>query len=217
MSDTVLGDRTQIVETVETVVTNTEINPEAQRKIKELENEVKALKEQLEIRETCRRCGRVLGSSPLTVTDDAAEEYFRCLLGQRPYEKTFKMFDGQLLLTFRELSGTSVVENSKQAKEAEGIDDYEDLMEMYLLTGMLVRVETYDPNTMITTTIYSMTDEQLLENAKNPRQAYNNLLECVGQIKIAVIRRACSAFEYLLTALIERGQDPNFYADAGLL
>jgi hypothetical protein len=185
--------------------------------VEALKKEIKDLTEKLEHASSCARCGRKLGTAPLTVSDDTMEEYFRCLLGQRPFEKTFKLFDGQLLLTFRELSGEALIKASEYKGNISDDADFADTLETYFITGMLVSVDTYDPKTMITTNIYSMTDEGLIENIKNPRQAYDNLLKAVGQLKIAIIRRACSMFEYLLTALVEKSQDTNFYEGAGLL
>lgn len=186
-------------------------------KIKELSDKVAELESELAVRETCLRCGRELGTSPLTVTDAVAEEYFRHLLGQIPFEKTFKLFGGQLLVTFKELSGSSIIENSKRISSGISDSEFSDTVEMALLVGMLKRVSTYNTRTMETKDIYIKTDEELVNNTKNPKEAYNKLLESVGQVKIAVIRRACTTFELLLTALIEKSQDENFYEDAGLL
>lgn len=190
---------------------------EYENKIAELTGKVKELEEQLTTRELCKRCGRELGTEPIKVSDDALEEYFKCMLGQKPFEKTFRLFGGKLLLTFRELSGASIVESNKRAEAAKSADEFADTLEMYLITGMLTKVELYDDTTMITSTIYEMTDEQLVANTKNPKQAYDKLVETVGQMHIAVIRKACTVFEYLITALIEKSQDENFYVDAGLL
>lgn len=190
---------------------------EYENKIAELTGKVKELEERLATRELCKRCGRELGTEPIKVSDDALEEYFKCMLGQKPFEKTFRLFGGKLLLTFRELSGASIVESNKRAEAAKSVDEFADTLEMYLITGMLTKVEVYDETTMITSTIYEMTDEQLIANTKNPKQAYDTLVETVGQMHIAVIRKACTVFEYLITALIEKSQDENFYADAGLL
>lgn len=190
---------------------------EYENKISELTNKVKELEGQLAARELCKRCGRELGTEPIKVSDDALEEYFKCMLGQKPFEKTFRLFGGKLLLTFRELSGASIVESNKRAEAAKSVDEFADTLEMYLITGMLTKVELYDDTTMITSTIYEMTDEQLVANTKNPKQAYDKLVETVGQMHIAVIRKACTVFEYLITALIEKSQDENFYVDAGLL
>ena len=188
-----------------------------ENKIAELTNKVKDLEEQLAARELCKRCGRELGTEPIKVSDDVLEEYFKCMLGQKPFEKTFRLFGGKLLITFRELSGASIVESNKRAESAKSADEFADVLEMYLITGMLTKVELYDERTMTTSTVYEMTDEQLIANTKNPKQAYDKLVETVGQMHIAVIRKACTVFEYLITALIERSQDENFYADAGLL
>lgn len=190
---------------------------EYENKISELTDKVKELEGQLATRELCKRCGRELGTEPIKVSDDALEEYFKCMLGQKPFEKTFRLFGGKLLLTFRELSGASIVESNKRAEAAKSADEFADTLEMYLITGMLTKVELYDDTTMITSTIYEMTDEQLIANTKNPKQAYDKLVETVGQMHIAIIRKACTVFEYLITALIEKSQDENFYADAGLL
>ena len=198
-------------------VTDNSMNEEYVKQIESLKNKVKELEDALASKEVCRRCGRELGTSPLAVTDSVAEEYFRCLLGQRPFEKTFNLFGGRLRLTFRELSGDSIIENNRTITKAESDDEFADVLEMYLVTGMLVKVETFDEATMRTETLYDMTDDQLIENTKDPKAAYDNLLRTVGQMKIAVIRRTCTIFEYLLSALIEKGQDPNFYEDAGLL
>lgn len=219
MSDTMDEAMNTQNETVyeETVVVPTTESPDKDNKIKELNDKIAELENRLSTREICKRCGRELGTEPLTVSDEVMEEYFKNLLGQTPFEKTFKLFGGKLLLTFRELSGSAIIENNKRIEETKSPEEFADVVEMYLITGMLVRVETYDPKTMTTTSVYSMTDEQLLENTKNPKKAYDNLLQLMGQLQMAVIRRACTTFEYLLTALIEKGQDPNFYEDAGLL
>ena len=190
---------------------------EYENKIAELTGKVKELEERLATRELCKRCGRELGTEPIKVSDEALEEYFKCMLGQKPFEKTFRLFGGKLLLTFRELSGASIIESNKRAETAKSADEFADTLEMYLITGMLTKVELYDDATMITSTIYAMTDEQLVANTKNPKQAYDKLVETVGQMHIAVIRKACTVFEYLITALIEKSQDENFYVDAGLL
>lgn len=190
---------------------------EYENKIAELTDKVKELEGQLATRELCKRCGRELGTEPIKVSDDALEEYFKCMLGQKPFEKTFRLFGGKLLLTFRELSGASIVESNKRAEAAKSADEFADTLEMYLITGMLTKVELYDDTTMTTSTIYEMTDEQLVANTKNPKQAYDKLVETVGQMHIAIIRKACTVFEYLITALIEKSQDENFYVGAGLL
>jgi hypothetical protein len=215
----VLGDSAEVSVSYQGTENNPENiqTPDDSKTIEKLNEKITELELELAKKNMCQRCGRELGTAPLKVSEEVTEEYFRHLLGQKPFEKTFKLFDGRLLLTFRELSGDSIIENNKTLEKANTDDEFADILEMYLITSMLVRVEIYDAKTMVTETLYSMSDEQLVDNTKNPRAAYDSLLRAVGQMKIAVIRRACTTFQYLITALIDKGQDPNFYMDAGLL
>lgn len=206
-----------VVSFVDEKVENKEESSDKDKEIKILKDRIRELEESLSVRENCLRCGRALGTKPLDVSDEVTEEYFRHLLGQVPFEKTFKLFDGQLLLTFKELSGESIIYNTDKIKSIKNFDEFADVLEMHLIVGMLKKVSVYDPHTMEVKDIYSKSDEELIENTKSPKEAYDNLLRAVGHVKIAIIRRACATFELLLTALIEKGQDTNFYEDAGLL
>jgi hypothetical protein len=190
---------------------------EASGEVQALKKRIKELEDELRNKQECKRCGRPMGSDPLQVSDEVMEEYFRCLLGQKPFEKTFKLFGGQLLITFRELPGRAIIENDKASERYTTDAEFAESLDMYLLTSTLKNVSVFDNKTLETTVLYEASEEDLIENAKNPREAYSRLLEKVGQLKIALIRRVSTAFSYLVTALIEKGQDENFYEGAGLL
>lgn len=182
-----------------------------------LRSRVRELEEELKNKQECRRCGRPLGSEPVQISDEVMEEYFRCLLGQKPFEKTFKLFNGQLLMTFRELPGNAIIENDKAAEKYTTDAEFAESLDMYLLTSTLKNVSVFDNKTLETIVLYEASEEDLIENAKNPKAAYNRLLEKVGQLKVALLRRVSTTFSFLLTALMEKGQDENFYEGAGLL
>lgn len=185
-----------------------ELRAEYQRKSEEVEQ----LRAKLDQPIPCKRCGRDAATAPLKIDEEIKKEYFRSILGQRPFSHTYRLYDNQLLITYETMKGDTLVNYGLSMKQTDA-----DLLPLanLILIGSLVRVAVIDES-MQEKVLYEASAEDRAAAVKDVSASMNRLAACMDQMLIMTLRNTCTMFNALCAGLVEVGQDENFYKGAGL-
>ena len=185
-----------------------ELRAEYQKKSEEVEQ----LRAKLDQPIPCKRCGRDAATAPLKIDEEIKKEYFRSILGQRPFSHTYRLYDNQLLITYETMKGDTLVNYGLSMKQADA-----DLLPLanLILIGSLVRVAVID-EAMQEKVLYEASAEDRAAAVKDVSASMNRLAACMDQMLIMTLRNTCTMFNALCAGLVEVGQDENFYKGAGL-
>lgn len=185
-----------------------ELRAEYQKKSEEAEQ----LRAKLDQPIPCKRCGRDAATAPLKIDGEIKKEYFRSILGQRPFSHTYRLYDNQLLITYETMKGDTLVNYGLSMKQTDA-----DLLPLanLILIGSLVRVAVIDES-MQEKVLYEASAEDRASAVKDISASMNRLATCMDQMLIMTLRNTCTMFNALCAGLVEVGQDENFYKGAGL-
>lgn len=185
-----------------------ELRAEYQKKSEEVEQ----LRAKLDQPIPCKRCGRDAATAPLKIDEEIKKEYFRSILGQRPFSHTYRLYDNQLLITYETMKGDTLVNYGLSMKQTDA-----DLLPLanLILIGSLVRVAVIDES-MQEKVLYEASAEDRAAAVKDVSASMNRLAACMDQMLIMTLRNTCTMFNALCAGLVEVGQDENFYKGAGL-
>ena len=185
-----------------------ELRAEYQKKSEEGEQ----LRAKLDQPIPCKRCGRDAATAPLKIDEEIKKEYFRSILGQRPFSHTYRLYDNQLLITYETMKGDTLVNYGLSMKQTDA-----DLLPLanLILIGSLVRVAVID-EAMQEKVLYEASAEDRAAAVKDVSASMNRLAACMDQMLIMTLRNTCTMFNALCAGLVEVGQDENFYKGAGL-
>lgn len=185
-----------------------ELRAEYQKKSEEVEQ----LRAKLDQPIPCKRCGRDAATAPLKIDEEIKKEYFRSILGQRPFSHTYRLYDNQLLITYETMKGDTLVNYGLSMKQTDA-----DLLPLanLILIGSLVRVAVIDES-MQEKVLYEASAEDRAAAVKDVNASMNRLATCIDQMLIMTLRNTCTMFNALCAGLVEVGQDENFYKGAGL-
>lgn len=185
-----------------------ELRAEYQKKSEEVEQ----LRAKLDQPIPCKRCGRDAATAPLKIDEEIKKEYFRSILGQRPFSHTYRLYDNQLLITYETMKGDTLVNYGLSMKQTDA-----DLLPLanLILIGSLVRVAVIDES-MQEKVLYEASAEDRAAAVKDVNASMNRLATCMDQMLIMTLRNTCTMFNALCAGLVEVGQDENFYKGAGL-
>lgn len=185
-----------------------ELRAEYQKKSEEVEQ----LRAKLDQPIPCKRCGRDAATAPLKIDEEIKKEYFRSILGQRPFSHTYRLYDNQLLITYETMKGDTLVNYGLSMKQTDA-----DLLPLanLILIGSLVRVAVID-EAMQEKVLYEASAEDRAAAVKDVSASMNSLAACMDQMLIMTLRNTCTMFNALCAGLVEVGQDENFYKGAGL-
>ena len=185
-----------------------ELRAEYQKKSEEVEQ----LRAKLDQPIPCKWCGRDAATAPLKIDEEIKKEYFRSILGQRPFSHTYRLYDNQLLITYETMKGDTLVNYGLSMKQTDA-----DLLPLanLILIGSLVRVAVID-EAMQEKVLYEASAEDRAAAVKDVSASMNRLAACMDQMLIMTLRNTCTMFNALCAGLVEVGQDENFYKGAGL-
>lgn len=185
-----------------------ELRAEYQKKSEEVEQ----LRAKLDQPIPCKRCGRDAATAPLKIDEEIKKDYFRSILGQRPFSHTYRLYDNQLLITYETMKGDTLVNYGLSMKQTDA-----DLLPLanLILIGSLVRVAVID-EAMQEKVLYEASAEDRAAAVKDVSASMNRLAACMDQMLIMTLRNTCTMFNALCAGLVEVGQDENFYKGAGL-
>lgn len=164
----------------------------------------------------CRRCGRTALDSRLSVSEDTLKEYFRCMLGNVPFKKTFNVFDGKISITFSTLTNEQeqLVLNYDKSKP---LDAAVDTLMFRLMLG-LDRIEVRNPDTLQLICKWDgLSSDVKSEILTDPVKAAEKLGAAIDPVMLQLVRRCHITFMVLVTTILESMVDQNFYEGVGLL
>lgn len=184
-----------------------ELRAEYQKKSEEVEQ----LRAKLDQPIPCKRCGRDAATAPLKIDEEIKKEYFRSILGQRPFSHTYRLYDNQLLITYETMKGDTLVNYGLSMKQTDA-----DLLPLanLILIGSLVRVAVID-EAMQEKVLYEASAEDRAAAVKDVSASMNRLAACMDQMLIMTLRNTCTMFNALCAGLVEVGKT-KFYKGAGL-
>lgn len=184
-----------------------------------LEERIKLLQEQLDRPVICNRCGNNAANHPPTVDPLVVEEYFRSVLGQRPFTYTYKLMNNTLLLEFTSQFGTDTreldrvvidaIENGKAVSDIKA----EELMLVTALSG----IQVYDKENTKMITLYEADAETRKKYAADPEAGLNAIVGKLDRMTYQLVRRTFQKFVTLCSLLVQASEDENFFAGVGLL
>ena len=182
---------------------------EKEAKIAELEAKIKELTENATV---CKRCGRSNMDKPLKVREEIVKEYFRSLLGQRPFSYTLKALDGYLNIEFTLQHGESLLAS---IKDTSGIADDANVLTMTLMST-LTAVTLIDKEKGVSKVVYSAEPKDLTRAVTDYKEYYEKLVKSIDAIQLSVIRQASALFNVLVVQLMNAVANEDFYKGAGL-
>lgn len=156
----------------------------------------------------CQRCGRLSAAAPISIDESTKKEYFRCLLGQRPFSKTVKMFSGAVEVTFEEPSA------AVQRRLESYTGTSQAVMDDMNLIGSIKELIHVDTDTGNSTVIYSATVEDRLASLADPASAIDKI--GLSSVELTALRRVCGVFYVLLGTLAGSVLTDDFFAGVGL-
>ena len=163
----------------------------------------------------CKRCGFDQREDYTPVNDDLLQEYFRYALAQKPFTKTYELYNGTIELVFEEATG-KLLRLQEHTIMALGRGDtppaLSDVADFSLLTSLVSIRQRAVAGGPLTTIYFADAGrrEQLLTEQKLPDE-----LNAVPMILLQALRSAYTQFARLCGALITAAQDENFWQGVG--
>ncbi len=191
--------------------------PSYEEKDKEVE-ETKTL-------QLCPKCGFNLKNEPVKPTEDDKQQYLRCVLGDKLFEKDYNLYNGAMSITFRarNVKQSELILDTMQARIAAGklsvanVPHYVYEMTRYQLTISVVAIKLRDGEAKT----FAPVDKKDLETYG--ATGVNNLLEYAYDYKFgnwpdALLNSVIQVhreFEKLIEILAGRVMDSDFWTSAG--
>lgn len=180
-------------------------------KIAELEAKIEELAKAPHV---CKRCGRNNMEADLKVKEEILQEYFRSLLGQRPFTHTLKAMNGMLNIEFTLQRGDTLLASLSSGPTQEiGSDS----MATMLMMSTLSAVTFVDKERGISKVIYSADLDKLTSAVDNYKEYYDALIKSIDAVQLSVLRQASMIFNMLVMQLMTAVVNKDFYEGAGLV
>ena len=177
--------------------------------------EIAALKARIEElsaeHHVCKRCGRDNMEEDLTVKEEVLQEYFRSLLGQRPFSYTLKALNGMLNIEFTLQHGDSLLASLGDNKDM----DASAAATMFMMST-LSAVSLVDKERGLSKVIYAADEDVLTKAVANYNEYYSKLVKSIDAVQLSVIRQASALFNLLVIQLMNAVVNKDFYEGAGL-
>jgi len=159
----------------------------------------------------CPRCNFRLGQEDPKPEEGLLKEYFRTILGERPFEHTFPLCEGELTLRFAVLINTDSDEMSQVLRSIPKDDQpslFADAMKVKILYHLRqINEKTYEvPKLKKSENIFS---EAMVEWKKRFGDRSESLM--------AMCIRTLITFQQLVDLLSNAAFDQNFWQGAGLV
>lgn len=178
--------------------------------IVELEKTVDELKSKKHV---CKRCGREDTDAPLRVREDIVKDYFRAILGQRPFVFTYKAFNGAMNIEFTMQHGDILLAELNRERTDITSPSYANRLLMSTLSG----VTLVDKERGTSKIVYSADVEDLIKAVDDYNDYYTKLVKKIDAVQLGVIKQASLLFNLLLSQLMHEVTTADFYEGAGLL
>lgn len=159
----------------------------------------------------CPRCGFDTRSAIVHISDDDKKEYMRSILGERPFIKTYSMFEGQFGITFKDMTS----------------DDSKKLVELFdaMPRGAAFMLTAVQFKLLFSCVSYTCGDKEVVidlsevfsKDAKDDSTpldravaAYTKYFGGKSETLCGMMVNAYNSFTRLLTSVASGGLDKNF-------
>jgi hypothetical protein len=156
----------------------------------------------------CPRCGFNDTQEKVTLNEEDQEEFYRCMMGMRPYAKKFQLWKGDLNILLSTLDSKESDTINRKLRSVRS-DDQNEILELSIKLKLLFMIRE------VTTT------EKQFQYAP-PEDVDDMDVNAVFEERFAlpepvlrVMSRVFTEFEILVDALTAEGFDENFYKGGG--
>jgi hypothetical protein len=165
---------------------------------------------------TCPRCGWREDISIQDVLDEDKKEFLRSVLGNRPFTKEYKLFDGKLFVSFSSLNGKRSDAINRILDEA--LQLYGENPDKLFDIGLRVRTLFLLDHIKAETGFAYIPDKEttvLPSNLDEALAAFGKMTEDMHEPLIQAAVHSCLLFNALHRTLVKEGLDRNFWKGAG--
>jgi hypothetical protein len=157
---------------------------------------------------SCQRCGHnVIAEDMPSPVEDEKREYLRCVLGKRPYKKTYTLYDGELTMVFELLSQADSARMSPKLMEINRNEEIDDLTKM---------TDSINIKLLFYLRQFNDTSYKAPEDLDNCREDFINRFAEFDESVPALLTRVLMEFLRLAEMLPAAGLDKDFWKGAGL-
>jgi hypothetical protein len=156
----------------------------------------------------CMQCGYNMADISLpTPAEEERREYLRCILGKRPYKKTYTLYEGEITISFELLSQ---VDSARMAPILAKINQDENATELMRMT------ESVNLKLLFYLRQFNDTSYKVPETFDKWREVYTDRFSEFDESVPALLIRVLLEFLRLADMLPSAGLDENFWKGAGL-
>ena len=161
----------------------------------------------------CKRCGWDQREEYSLADSNLVQAYFKCLLMQQPFQKTYELFNGTLIVVFEEPTGKLLRLQEREANKradnkTQTISDALDFAVIPTLVSIHIKNEEFGNRELYIAD--RMRREQILQTGEIPEE-----LDNMPVVTLQALRNAYSEFSALCAQLVRAAQDENFWKGAG--
>ena len=156
----------------------------------------------------CVRCGHSVTDIASTAPEEEEKrEYLRCILGKRPYKKTYTLYDGDITISFELLSQ---VDSARMGPMLTKINQNENATDLTMMT------ESINLKLLFYLRQFNDISYTVPENLDNWQDVFMGRFAEFDESVPALLIRVLLEFLRLADMLPSAGLDENFWKGAGL-
>ena len=156
----------------------------------------------------CLRCGyNITDITSPTPGDEEKREYLRCILGKRPYKKTYTLYDGDITISFELLSQ---MDSARMGPMLTKINQNENATDLTRMT------ESINLKLLFYLRQFNDISYTVPENLDNWQEVFTDRFTEFDESVPALLIRVLLEFLRLADMLPSAGLDENFWKGAGL-
>lgn len=162
---------------------------------------------------TCKRCGWDQREDYDVADTEQVKEYFKCIIAQIPFTKSYELFNGLMTVVFEEPTGKLLRLQEKEASKRiaakdDTISDALDFAVLPALVSVTLSNDGFGSKTLYAADINRRT--QIMEKGEIPAELDNMPL-----VSLQAIRNVYGEFSRLCGQLVRAAQDENFWRGVG--
>lgn len=180
--------------------------------VKETIDAINAIQEDTS-KHVCKRCGWDQRQEYDVASSELLRDYFKCMLGQVPFQKTYELFNGVLTVVFEEPTGKLLRLQEKEASKrlANKDNTISDALDFAIIPALVsIALENEGVGRKYLYQADAGRRERLLEDGVVPPELDNMPL-----VSLQAVRNTYGEFSQLCARLVRASQDENFWQGDG--
>ena len=161
----------------------------------------------------CKRCGWDQREEYNIADSEVVKEYFKCILAQQPFQKSYELFNGMMTIVLEEPTGKLLRLQEKEANrriaaKENTISDALDFAVLPALVSVTLANDGFGSRVLYAVDMARRI--KILETGEIPEELDNMPL-----VSLQAIRNVYGEFSQLCGQLVHASQDENFWKGAG--